>query len=93
MLDQLAIRIREIKVETLALEGVDPTTIATNAPLFGEGLRLDSIGTLELALALHKELGVRTHENDESNRDYYQSVASPVKFINEKQAEATTSVS
>ena len=93
MSDQLADRIRETKVETLALEGVDPTTIATDAPLLGEGLGLNSIGALELALACHKELGMRTHENGESNRDDYPSVASPVKFINENQAEATTSVS
>lgn len=42
MSDQLADRIREIKVETLglALEGADPTTTETDAPLFGEGLGL-----------------------------------------------------
>ncbi|MFT4515250.1 MAG: acyl carrier protein [Planctomycetota bacterium] len=91
MSDQLAARIKEIIVETLALEDVDPITIETDAPLFGEGLGLDSIDALELALAFHKEFGVRTHENDENNREYYQSVASLVKFVTEKQAEAATS--
>lgn len=93
MSDQLADRIKEIIVETLALEDVDPATIETDAPLFGEGLGLDSIDALELALAFHKEFGVRTQENDENNRDYYKSVASLVKFITEKQAENATSAS
>tara|TARA_R110002094_G_scaffold176508_1_gene156422 strand:- start:1407 stop:1691 length:285 start_codon:yes stop_codon:yes gene_type:complete len=93
MSDQLAARIKEIIVETLALEDVDPTTIDTDAPLFGEGLGLDSIDALELALAFHKEFGVRTQENDENNREYYQSVASLVKFITKKQAEAAASES
>jgi len=93
MSDQLADRIKEIIVVTLALEDVDPTTIETDAPLFGEGLGLDSIDALELALAFHKEFGVRTQENDENNRDYYKSVASLVKFITEKQAENASSAS
>ena len=88
MSDQLEARIKEIIVETLALEDVEPASIDTEAPLFGEGLGLDSIDALELALAFHKEFGVRTVENDERNREYYYSVASLAKFIREKQAEA-----
>ena len=91
--EQLASRIKEIIVETLALEDVEPTSIETDAPLFGEGLGLDSIDALELALAFHKEFGVRTQENDENNREYYRSVASLVKFITDKQAEAASSES
>jgi acyl carrier protein len=91
--EQLAARIKEIIVETLALEDVAPTSIETDAPLFGEGLGLDSIDALELALAFHKEFGVRTQENDENNREYYRSVASLVKFITDKQAEAASSES
>ena len=91
--EQLASRIKEIIVETLALEDVEPTSIETDAPLFGEGLGLDSIDALELALAFHKEFGVRTQENDENNRQYYYSVGSLVKFITDKQAESAASES
>ena len=91
--EQLISRIKEIIVETLALEDVEPASIETDAPLFGEGLGLDSIDALELALAFHKEFGVRTQENDENNREYYSSVASLAKFIKDKQAEATSSTS
>ena len=72
-------------------EDIEPASIETDAPLFGEGLGLDSIDALELALAFHKEFGVRTRENDERNRDYYHSVGSLVKFISENQTEAAAS--
>ena len=89
MPDQLEDRLKEIIVDTLALEDVDPKSIETDAALFGDGLGLDSIDALELALAFHKEFGVRTEENDERNREYYFSVASLAKFIREKQGEAS----
>ena len=89
MSDQLEDRLKKLIVETLALEDVEPESIETEAPLFGEGLGLDSIDALELALAIHKEFGVRTQENDERNREYYFSVASLTQFIREKQAEAS----
>lgn len=91
MTDQLEDALKKLIVDTLALEDVDPESIETEAPLFGEGLGLDSIDALELALAIHKEFGVRTNENDERNRDYYHSVASLAAFIRDKQAEAAIS--
>lgn len=51
------------------LEDVVPDEIEDEAPLFGEGLGLDSIDALELALAIHKEFGVRTSADDERNRE------------------------
>lgn len=89
MPDQLEDRLKKLIVDTLALEDVEPASIETDAPLFGEGLGLDSIDALELALAIHKEFGVRTQENDENNREYYFSVASLAKFIQDKQAESS----
>lgn len=89
MPDQLEDRIKTLIVDTLALEDVDPATIVTDAPLFGDGLGLDSIDALELALAFHKEFGVRTEENDPKNREYYYSVASLADFIRNKQREAS----
>lgn len=91
MADQLEDRLKVLIVETLALEDVPPESIETEAPLFGEGLGLDSIDALELALAIHGEFGVRTEENDERNREYYYSVKSLADFIRSKQAEAETS--
>ncbi len=89
MPDQLEDRLKKLIVDTLALEDVEPSSIVSDAPLFGEGLGLDSIDALELALAFHKEFGVRTQENDERNREYYHSVRSLAQFIRAKQAEAS----
>ncbi len=88
MSDQLEDRIKHIIVDTLGLEDVEPASIETDAPLFGEGLGLDSIDALELALAFHTEFGVKTEENDERNRDYYYSVKSLAEFIRSRQAAA-----
>ena len=86
MSDQLEDRLKKMIVDTLALEDVEPASIETDAPLFGEGLGLDSIDALELALAIHSEFGVKTEENDERNREYYHSVKSLAEFIRSKQA-------
>ena len=89
MPDTLEDRLKTLIVETLALEDVDPKSIETDAPLFGEGLGLDSIDALELALAIHTEFGVRTQENDERNREYYRSVGSLAEFIRSSQAKTS----
>jgi len=70
------------------LEDVTPEDIETDAPLFVEGLGLDSIDALELALAIHKEFGVRTSPDDERNREYFHSVASLAQFIRDNQGKA-----
>jgi len=86
MEESLEDRLKTLIVETLALEDVDPASIQTDAPLFGEGLGLDSIDALELALAIHTSFGVKTRENDERNREYYHSVRSLCEFIRAEQA-------
>ena len=46
----------------LNLEGRDPSSIADDAPLFGEGLGLDSLDALQLAMAIEEQLQVRIPE-------------------------------
>lgn len=70
-----------LNLETAAAD-IDP-----DAPLFGEGLGLDSIDALEIALAVHSKFGVKTVANDEKNREYYHSIASLAEFVRTKQAE------
>jgi len=86
MSDHLEDRLKKLIVDTLALEDVAPESIETEAPLFGEGLGLDSIDALELALAIHSEFGVKTEENDERNREYYHSVRTLADFIRARMA-------
>jgi len=85
MAESLEDRLKALIVETLVLEDVDPASIETDAALFGEGLGLDSIDALELALAIHSEFGVRTQEDDPNNREYYYSVKSLAEFIRREQ--------
>lgn len=70
------------------LEDIDPNDIETDAPLFVEGLGLDSIDALELALALHKEFDVKTAADDERNREIFYSVQSLADFIRKERAGA-----
>jgi acyl carrier protein len=87
MADNLEAQLKRLIVDTLALEDVSPESIETEAPLFGEGLGLDSIDALEIALAVHAKFGVKTVANDEKNREYYHSIGSLARFIRVKQAE------
>jgi acyl carrier protein len=64
----------ELLVESLNLEGVDPAGIAPEAPLFGEGLGLDSIDALELALAISKKYGFQLRSDSDANRQVFASL-------------------
>lgn len=83
-------RLKTLIVETLALDDVTPEEIGTDAPLFVEGLGLDSIDALEIAIAIHQEFGVKTDANDESNRENFHSIASLAAFIRTAQAGTTS---
>ncbi len=75
---------RELKrfiVESLMLEDVKAEDIASDAPLFVEGLGLDSIDALELGMALTREYGVKIEADDDRNREIFRSVSSLAAFI------------
>ena len=64
----------ELLVESLNLEGVDPHAIDPEAPLFNDGLGLDSIDALELSLAVGKRYGVQLRAEGEDNRRIFASL-------------------
>jgi acyl carrier protein len=76
MSEQLHDAVRRLIVDALMLEDVEPTEIEVEAPLFGEGLGLDSIDALELAIAIDKRFGVKIEAEDERNKQIFRSVAS-----------------
>lgn len=86
MSDDLESQLKHLIVEALSLDDVTPDEIETDAPLFVEGLGLDSIDALELALAIHKKFGVKTAPDDERNRQIFHSVASLAEFIRAERA-------
>ena len=64
----------QLLVETLNLEEVDPAGIDPEAALFGEGLGLDSIDALELALVVSKQYGFQLRSDSDENRRIFASL-------------------
>ncbi|MGH8075566.1 phosphopantetheine-binding protein [Lysobacter sp. F60174L2] len=64
----------QLLVESLNLEGVDAAQIDPEAPLFGDGLGLDSIDALELALAISKKYGFQLRSDSDENRRIFASL-------------------
>lgn len=58
MSDQLIPIVKQMIIDSLRIEGMSSDEIETDAPLFGEGLGLDSIDALQLVVAMEKEFGV-----------------------------------
>jgi acyl carrier protein len=67
-------------VKTLNLE-MEPSLIDPEAPLYGEGLGLDSIDMLETALAVSKQFGVKLRADDENNKNIFSSLRSLNAYI------------
>jgi acyl carrier protein len=68
-------------VESLSLHDVKPEEIDPDKPLFNEGLGLDSVDALELAMAIHKRYGVQIQADDPSVRDTFQSIRNLAAFV------------
>jgi acyl carrier protein len=58
MSDELIVKVKQMIIDSLRIEGMSSGEIETDAPLFGEGLGLDSIDALQLVVAMEKEFGV-----------------------------------
>jgi acyl carrier protein len=73
--------VAKLIVDSLNLEDVSAEEINPEAPLFGEGLGLDSIDALELALAIGQKYGVRIQSDDLENRRIFASLRSLARHI------------
>jgi acyl carrier protein len=80
--------IKELIVEALMLEDVNPDEIDSEAPLFGEGLGLDSIDALELAIALDRRFKVKIRADDPNTRETFRSVKTLAAYVQKNQTEA-----
>jgi len=72
-------------VESLNLE-VAPADIAPDAPLYGEGLGLDSIDILEVALEVSRRYGFQLRSDDERNQQIFQSLRSLASHVAQHRA-------
>jgi len=81
--EPLYAELKKLIVETLALEDTAPDEIETDAPLFGEGLGLDSIDALEIAMVLEERYGVTLAGDPEANQQVFESIKSLAAFVAE----------
>ncbi|HAV9617574.1 TPA: acyl carrier protein [Escherichia coli] len=79
----LYLEIKNLIISTLNLDELTPDDIETDAPLFGDGLGLDSIDALELGLglAVKNEYGIVLSAESEEMRQHFFSVATLASFI------------
>ena len=81
--------LKQLIVEALQLEDVDPASITDTDALFGAGLGLDSIDALELATAIARKYDVEVNQ-DQETRDAFRSVQHLAEFITTKRAARTS---
>lgn len=72
--------VAELIVSALNLE-IEPSEIDPDAPMFGNGLGLDSIDILELALVISKRYGFQLRSDNEDNMSIFSSLRSLVTHI------------
>ncbi|HEX7641721.1 MAG TPA: phosphopantetheine-binding protein [Burkholderiaceae bacterium] len=78
MLEQ---EVKELIIDVLQLEDITPADIETDAPLFVEGLGLDSIDALELGVALQKRYGITLSADSAETRQHFASVRTLASLI------------
>lgn len=76
-------RIKRIISEEMNIEGITPEDISDDAPLFGEGLGLDSLDAIELVLLVKMHFNVEIR-NAEEGRMAFQSVSVLADYIRSK---------
>ena len=84
--NQIEPELARLIVDSLKLEGVEPADIAPEAPLFGEGLGLDSLDMLELSMAIEQKYGVKLRSDDADNEKIFASLRSLARYIQAQRA-------
>lgn len=84
-MSELIDKLKKEIVEQLNLQDVQPETIDENAPLFQEGLGLDSIDALELIVLLQKNYGLKL-QSAEEGKTVFQSIKTMADYITARQS-------
>lgn len=79
-MEELILKLKTEIIEVLNLEDVKPEDIDENAPLFGEGLNLDSIDALELIVLMEKVYGIKL-EDPNQGREIFKSIKVMAEYI------------
>ncbi|RDJ25216.1 acyl carrier protein [Bosea caraganae] len=84
-MDELETRIKRLIIDSLKLEDLKPEDIASDEPLFVEGLGLDSIDALELGVALRKTFGLTIETVTDDVKLHFRTVGSLARFVRSQQ--------
>lgn len=79
-MEELILQLKEQIIETLNLEEITPADIDNDAPLFGDGLALDSIDALELIVILDRYYGIKL-ANPSEGREIFKSINTIAAYI------------
>jgi acyl carrier protein len=79
-MDNLILELKQQIIEVLNLEGMTPEDIDETAPLFGEGLGLDSIDALELIVLMEKNYGIKL-EDPKKGKEIFASIKTMAEYI------------
>jgi len=77
----LELELKTLIIEALGLEDVQPDDIDAQAPLFVDGLGLDSIDALDLGLAIQRRYGIHMSADAEETRRHFRSVRSLAELV------------
>lgn len=75
------LKMATLLVDALNLEDVSPEEIDPEEHLFGDGLGLDSIDALEIALAISQEYGLQIKAEDESTKEAFATLRSLSEYV------------
>ena len=79
-MEELILDLKKNIIEVLNLEDVTPEDIDNDAPLFGEGLGLDSIDALELIVMMEKEYGIKL-KNPAEGKEIFKSINVMAQYV------------
>lgn len=79
-MEQLISELKSKIIEVLNLEDVQPEDIDNDAPLFGEGLGLDSIDALELIVMMEKVYGIKI-KDPSAGKEIFKSINTMAEFV------------
>ncbi|MDR2449728.1 MAG: phosphopantetheine-binding protein [Prevotellaceae bacterium] len=79
-MDELILNLKKEIIEVLNLEDVKPEDIIDDAPLFGEGLGLDSIDALELIVLMEKNYGIKL-KDPAQGKEVFRSIRVMADYI------------
>ncbi len=86
-LSALEQEVAQLIIDALNLEDVAVADIEPEAPLFRDGLGLDSIDALELALAISRQYGFQLRSDDENNAQIFSSLRALSAHIDQHRAQ------